>query len=416
VHNEGTVTHAVIDLGEAPADLPVRSRPVPYRALLGALSAVLLVLAGGATHQRDPVAPTVIPARLADSFTIDGERMYLVEGPRITTYELPSMRVLARTTAAASGTVNGIQQAGEAMVMGYQLDADGAQQDTAAYLAGGDRLLWRRPERFVATSAADGIALLAADRVEIAVDLATGRERWRVTRPAGGYLAEAGSGPDYPDWLVVLSTAGRLETYDAHTGRRLAASGGSARAGAIWPVGSLLLVSAGAGYDAYRLPGLQRLWHTGVDLSQSWMQTDCAEVICAFRQRSGMTVLDPADGHVLWDSDRWAYAEPLGRYLVAISSAVEEDGPPLWVLDPRTGKALGNFGAWQGLGLAPGGLLYGKREVRGQYQIFYGLLDPADRSVDVLGSADRVSNGCETGGGVLACRLVDASVAVWPLG
>jgi hypothetical protein len=128
-----------------------------------------------------------------------------------------------------------------------------------------------------------------------------------------------------------------------------------------------------------------------------------------------MTVLDPGDGHVLWDSDRWAYAEPLGRYLLATAGSAEGDGPQLWVLDPRTGKVLGNFGAWEWLGLAPGGLIYGKREVRGQYQVFYGLLDPADRSVDVLGSADRVSSGCETGGGVLACRLVDASVAVWRL-
>jgi len=409
-----TVTHAVIDLGEVPAELPLRRRPVPYRALLGALSAVLLVLAGGAARQRTAVAPTVIPARLADTFILDGERMHLVEGQRITTYELPSMRVLTRTKAAASGTVNSVELAGEAMVVGYQLDANGTQ-DTAAYLAGGDRLLWRRPERLVATSAADGIALLSGDRADIVVDLATGRERWRVTQPANGYIAEAGSGTGYPDWLVVLSDAGRLETYDAHTGRQLAAVPRADRAGVIWPVGSFLLVSAEGGYDAYRLPELRRLWHTEADLSQSWMQNDCAGVICTFRQQSGMTVLDPADGHVLWVSDRWAYAEPVGRYLLAVSSALEGDVPPLWVLDPRTGKQLGNFGAWRGLGLAPGGRFYGQREAGDRYQLYYGLLDPADRSVDVLGWADRVSNSCETGGGVLACRLVDASVAVWPL-
>ena len=413
MHNECTVTHAVIDLGEVPAELPVRSRPVPYRALLGALSAVLLALVGGAAQQRAPVAPTVIPAHLADTFALDGDRMYLVEGQRITTYELPSMRVLTRTAAAASGMVDSVQQAGDAIVVSYQLDASGTQ-DTAAYEVGGDRLLWRRPDRLVATSAADGIALLSTAGAEIAVELATGRERWRVTHPANGYLAEAGAGSGYPDWLVVLSDPGRLATYDAHTGRPLATAP-SARAGAIWPVGSLLIASADGGFDAYRLPGMRRLWHTTADLSQSWMQSDCAEVICAFRQPSGMTVLDPADGHVLWDSGRWAYAEPLGRYLLAVSSAADGDVPPLWVLDPRTGKVLGNFGAWQGLGLAPGGLIYGERKVRGEYQVFYGLLDPADRSVAVLGSADRVSSGCETGGGVLACRLVDASVAVWPL-
>ena len=410
------MTHAVIDLGEVPAELPVRSRPVPYRTLLGALSAVLLVLAGGDTHRRDPVVPTVVPAHLADTFSLDGDRLYLIEGQRITTYQLPSMRVLTRTAAVAGGSVTGVQQAGDAMVVGHRLDADGTQ-DTAAYLAGGDRLLWRRPDRFVAASAADGIALLGAADAEIAVDLATGRERWRVSRPANGDLAEAapGAGVGYPDWLVVRSDGGRLTTYDAHTGRKLAAVSRPERAGVIMPIGSFLVVSADGGYDAYRLPGLQRLWHTGVDLSQSWTQVDCGGLICTFRQPSGMTVLDPADGHVLWDSDRWAYAGSLGRYLVAVSSTAEEDEPSLWVLDARTGKELGNFGPWQGLGLAPGGLIYGTREVRGRNQLFYGLLDPADRSVDVLGRADRVSNGCETGGGVMACRLVDASVAVWRL-
>jgi hypothetical protein len=409
-----TVTHAVIDLGEVPAELPVRSRPVPYRALLGALSAVLLVLAGGAARQRATVAPLVIPARLADTFVLDGDRMHLVEGQRITTYELPSMRVLTRTTAPASGAVNSIEQAGDTMVVSYQFDANGTQ-DTSAYQVGADRLLWRRPERLVATSAADGIVLLSDDRADIVVDLATGRERWRMTQPVNGYIAEAGSDTGYPDWLVVLSDAGRLETYDAHTGRRLAAVARSRGAGVIWPVGSFLLVSAVGGYDAYTLPGLRRLWHTGADLSQSWMRNDCAGVICTFRQQSGMTVLDPADGHVLWESERWEYAEPVGRYLLAVSSALDGDVPRLWVLDPRTGKGLGNFGAWRGLGLAPGGRFYGQREAGGRYQLFYGLLDPADLSVDVLGSADRVSSGCETGGGVLACRLVDASVAVWRL-
>jgi hypothetical protein len=325
------------------------------------------------------------------------------------------MRVLARTAAVAGGTVTGVQQAGPAMVVGHQLDASDSQ-DTAAYLAGGDRLLWRRPDRFVAASAADGVVLLAAADAEVAVDAATGRERWRVARPANGYIAEVGPPVGYPDWLVALADSGRLETYDAHTGRLLAAAPRSEpEAGVLWTAGSYLIVSAGGGYDAYRLPGLQRLWHTSADLSQSWQQADCGAVICAFRQPTGIAVLDPADGRVLWSSGDFAYAEPLGRYLVATASEAEADVPPLWVLDPRTGKKWGNFGPWQGLGLAPGGLIYGKLEVRGTNRIFYGLLDPADRSVDVLGAADHVSSGCETGGGVLACRLVDASVAVWPL-
>ena len=42
-------------------------------------------------------------------------------------------------------------------------------------------------------------------------------------------------------------------------------------------------------------------------------------------------------------------------------------------------------------------------------------IDPATRQAIVLGAGDRVSNGCQTTGAVLLCRLVDASIAVWPL-
>jgi hypothetical protein len=421
----------LIDLGEVPADLEVRRRPPPYRAVLGVLSAVLLLATGGAAYQRPPAGPTVVPARLGDTFTIDGDRLYVVgaggvdsfgsvRDRAITMYELPSMRELSRTTVGVSGTVVSVQQAGDTVVVGYQLDASGDQQ-TVAYPAGGGPVLWRRPDRFVSVSAADGIALLSAAGADVAIDLATGAERWRVPRPADGVLAETGAATGYPQWLIALSDPGRLVAYDAHTGRRIgavtAATGHRPLTGMIWPVSSYVLVGAAGRYDGYRLPGLERLWQTPADLSQSWMQTDCGAVICTFRQQRGMTVLDPADGHVLWNTDRWSSADALGPYLLATGNgSVDGDAPELWVLDPRTGKELGNFGDWQGLGVAPGGLIYGMLQKPGRYQLAYGLLDPADRSIEVLGSADRVSGGCETGGGVLACRLVDASIAVWRLG
>jgi hypothetical protein len=420
----------LIDLGEVPAELQVRRRPPPHRAVLGVLSAVLLLAAGGAAYQRPPAGPTVLPARLGDTFSIDGNRLYVVgaggvdsfgsvRDRAITMYELPSMRELSRTTVGVSGTVVSVQQAGDTVVVGYQLDASG-DQETVAYPAGGGPVLWRRPDRFVALSAADRTALLSADGGDVAVDLATGDERWRVSRPANGVLAETGAASGYPRWLIALSGQGRLVAYDGHTGRRIGAAtvptGNRPIAGLIWPVSSYLLVGVGGRYEGYRLPGLERLWQTPADLSQSWMQDDCGTVICTFRQQRGVTVLDPADGHVLWDSDRWTSAGALGPYLLATGGSAEGDAARLWVLDPRTGKELGNFGDWQGLGVAPGGLIYGMIQAPGRYQLVYGLLDPADRSVEVLGSADRVSGGCETGGGVLACRLVDASVAVWPLG
>ncbi|WP_433368512.1 hypothetical protein ACQPZX_41695 [Actinoplanes sp. CA-142083] len=418
------MSHTMIDLGEVPEHLatPVGRPPVPYRALLGALSIVMLALLAAAAHPAARQEPTVIPARLGDTFTLDGDLMYVigtggvdsfdeVRDRVITTYRLPSVRVVSRTTVPVPGTVVNVKQAGGVVIVGYQLDASGGQA-TVAYPAGGGPLLWKQTARFVAVSPADGIALLSGDNGDFAVDLATGRERWRVGRPTQGFLAESGAGDGYPDWLVSFSDA-RLQTWDAHTGRQIAATTvpSDHLDGMIWPVSSLLLINAGArGFDGYRLPELRRLWHTPVDLTQSWMQTDCGTVICTFRQQRGMSVLDPADGHLLWDSGQWAYAEPLGPYLLATADSA------LSVLDPQSGRVLGDFGAWQGLGLAGDtGLIWGQRAVPGTYQVFYGLLDPADRSIEVLGRADRVSGGCATSDGVMVCRLVDASVAVWRL-
>jgi hypothetical protein len=128
-----------------------------------------------------------------------------------------------------------------------------------------------------------------------------------------------------------------------------------------------------------------------------------------------MTALDPATGRQLWSSERWAYAAPAGKFLLANANQSEADVPKLWVLDPATGRVLGNFGDWQGIGPAGDGLIYGKLDIRGAYVMWYGVLDPATRRVRILGRADRVSGGCETGAGVMMCRLVDASIAVWRL-
>jgi hypothetical protein len=438
----------MIDLDEVPEHLASTAArpPVPYRALLGALSVVMLALLAGATHPAPQQQPTVIPARLGDTFRLDGDFMYVigtggvdsfdeVRDRVITTYRLPAVRMVSRTTVPIPGTVVDVDQAGDTVIVGYQLNASGSQA-TVAYPTGGGPMRWKRSARFVAASEADGIALLSADNGDIAIDLATGQERWRVDRPAAGFLAESGARADggYPDWLVAFSDA-RVRSWDARTGSPIASATVPSNHldGMIWPVSSFLLINAGeGGFEGYHLPGLRPLWHTPVDLRQSWMQTDCGSVICTFRQQRGMSVLDPADGHLLWDSDRWVYARPLGPYLLATA----DDGgrAALSVLDPATGRVLGDFGAWQGLGVAgDSGLIWGQRAAPGSYQVFYGLLDPADRSVRVLGRADRVSGGCETSAvpppalgspegatgqrtaGVMVCRLVDASVAVWQL-
>ena len=428
------MTHILIDLGEVPerrgtpGELPARRPPVPYRALLGALSVVLLALLAGAATVRPAPAPTVIPARLGDTTYFDGDLMFVVGSGgedvgatarerTVSVYRLPAARLTGRSTVTVAGAVIGVVQTGDTLIVGNQLDASGSQE-VAAYRLGGDRLLWRRTARLIA--ATDGTVLLSAADGDYALDAATGALRWRVPRPPNGFLADTGLGAGYPGWLVVLTDKGRLETWDAHTGRRVGTTTIPPQrdriTGMMAPVGGLLMVAGAGGYYGYRLPGLQRLWHTDVDLSQSWMQSGCGTVICTYRQQRGMTVLDAATGRLLWSSGHWAEAAPLGPYLLATASAVDDDAvPALSVLDPRTGKVLGDFGGWQGLAEADGGLIYGMRDVPGKYEVWYGVLDPATRGIDPIGLATRVSGGCGVAGGAMVCRLVDASVAVWRL-
>ncbi|WP_203815928.1 outer membrane protein assembly factor BamB family protein [Paractinoplanes ferrugineus] len=399
---------------------------MPYRAVLGAITLVLVAALGGAAGQAPPRAPAIIPAGLGDETFLYGDRLYLIASGRaegdettqnrvVTTYQLPEARVIARTTIAVTGAVLGLEQIGDVLVLGYQFNTDG-RQGVVAQAVGATTPLWRKTARFVQAATADGIALLDDGAGLIAVDVRTGALRWRVPGPAGGLLTPDG-GPDggYPRWLVLGSDSGQLATWDARTGRPLASTTLPTAAGLMWPVGDLVMVDVGNGYDAYRLPGLDRLWHTATDLSQSSVETDCGVIICMFRQQRGMTAVDPATGRAVWRSERWGYAEPFGSYLLA---GAGPETPALSVLDPATGQVLGDFGDWQSLGPAGGGRLYGKKDAKGQYRIWYGLLDPATRQVEYLGTAERVSGNCQTApiaDPVLVCRLVDASYAVWHL-
>jgi hypothetical protein len=422
-----------IDLGDAPHRPlpPPAEQPVPRRAVLGLLSLVLVALLAAAAPLARPVDPIVVPAHLGDTLFVSGDQMYLVSGATVVgngvrvrsveTRTLPGARLVDRTIITVSGGIDRVLRVGDSIVASYQLDASGNWAVVAA-AAGTDRTLWRRPARVVGGSTADGQVLLAAEDADLAVDAATGIVRWTVPRPRDGFITETGpvDAYGYPRWLVLLTDSGRLETRDARTGlvvatRTLPKRDGRAT-GLIWPVGDLITVDdGGTGFTAYHLPDLVPRWHTGADLSQSWMQADCGELICTFRQQTGMTALDRATGRELWSSERWAWAEPAGPYLLATRLDRRIDEPGVWLLDPATGNAIGDFGRWESLGPAGDGLIYGKVDVFGKYVLYYGLLDPATRKVTVTGTADDVSGSCRAAAGMLICRLIDASVALWPL-
>ncbi|MGK5678535.1 hypothetical protein [Actinoplanes sp. URMC 104] len=423
---------SVIELGEMPreAAAPVEEdRLVPRRALLTLLSLALVALLTAGAPVPAVRAPTVVPARLGDTMFLGADRMLLVTGSKtlvaqvsrrvVSTYALPDARLLSRTTVAVSGGINQVLLAGDTVVVSYQVDASGTWA-AVAVAEGTDRARWRRTAQLIAVSLPDDLVLLGTDDAVLGVDLRTGDTRWRLPRPAEGYIAETGWEGEFPRWLVLLTGSGRLEAHDPRTGALLAARTLVPRAGRahglIWPVDNLVMADIGGpGFAAYRLPDLAPLWRTDADLSQSWMQAGCGRLICTFRHQRGVTAIDPATGRELWRSDLWAYAEGVGNYLLATRAERGLDEPGLWVLDPATGKPRGDFGRWEYLAPAGDGRFYAKLDVRGEYLVHYGLLDPETLSVRVLGTAADVSNSCQATAGLLICRLIDASVALWPL-
>jgi hypothetical protein len=435
------VTNTMIDLGdvrrEEPEPVAAARPPVPWRALLGALSLLLVALLAGGTPQPSSRPPVVIPARLGDETFIDGERLFVVgAGPQpadrsvqnklVSAYTLPGGRLLSQTVVAVVGPVSNVLEAGDTIVVSYQTDAGGSQA-TVAVTAGGNQALWRRPNGLVGASGTAGVALISSgygaqnEAVFSAVDLHTGVLRWSVRQPADGYTMVSGPIDEYPQWFVTAHANGVLEARDALTGEltatRRAAPLDPNTNSVIWTVGTMAIIGGQTGgVTAYGLPGLTPIWHTDVDLSQTWMQDGCGAVLCAFRPQQGVVVLDPATGHLLWSSDRWAYAVPAGKYLVAAPLNPSIDDPSYWVLDPRTGRVVGDFGNWDTVAsdTVPD-QLYGIYKVPGQNTIIYGVLDPDRRTARILGSGTGVFGNCQASADALICRLVDASVAIWRL-
>lgn len=430
---------AMIDLGEVPRQrehlVPIsRSLPLArYRPLLGALSLLLIALLAGAAHDNPPRAPAVIPGRLSDVTFVDGGRLFVISvGPAqpgrgqlskiISGYSLPDAKLLSRTTVVVSGSVSTVLLAGDTMVVSYRVDENGGQA-TVAVTVGTSTVLWRRPVELFAVSAADGIALLGLDNVGgrdagwSVVDLKTGVARWSMRQPPVGFSSDV----SFPKWFVTATPAGRLEQRDSRTGAITATatvprSGSGSNGGElISSVDDLLMVSSRRGeLTAYGLPGLVPRWTSEVDLSQSWQQSGCGPVICAFRQQAGVTALDRATGRPLWTSDRWTNVMPIGRYLAATPGDQSGAPPRLWLLDPATGRVLGDFGPWSGLGGdGESSLRYAMYQEN--YVVRYGELDPDRLRVRILGSAKQVSGDCHVSTGALICRLVDASIGVWRL-
>jgi hypothetical protein len=439
------VGDVLIDLGEMPprglqrtVATPSRHRPNSYRATLAALTVLLGATLTASVHRVPPAPPVIVEARLGDMTYVTPDRLFVVSaGPQlvasaavqnkiVSAYELPRGELVSRTTVAVAGPIFDVMAAGPAILVSYQIDSTGTEA-TVALTAGTDRALWRRPSRLLAVSEADGLVLLRENIPQVGginwygLDLMTGDVRWSLQQPMRGFITEAGYVHGFPRLLVTATIAGDIEVRDAVSGAVTATAKVPVRdqqAGAdvpVWPAGDLILVGAPEGTTAYTLPGLVQRWHSSSDLAGRWVQPDCVTLICSLNWQGGVLALDRVTGTKRWADSRWNYADQAGRYLLASENSGDQR-PVVMVLDPDTGRVLGDFGPWHTIGGAGSdGLVFGLHEQARDNTVFYAVLDPANHGVRVLGAAAEVSGDCQRAGEVLVCRRIDASVGIWQL-
>jgi hypothetical protein len=429
------VSEVLIDLGDpSSGTTPGRgSRPAfPFRTVLTALSIVLLAGLAGAAAAPPPPRPTVVPARLGDMMFVGTDRFFLVRSDLVSldkvvsAYSLPDGKLLSTNRVAVPGAIFDVTSTGTTILVSFQVDTVGAEA-TVALTPGNDTPLWRRPARLLGVSADDGLVLLRENSPQFGnlnwygIDLATGNQRWTLQQPVRGFITETDLTGGFPRRLVVADSSGDLEIRDTRTGRVTASgtfeapSDWERRGIALWPDGDLILIGDHSSTTAYGLADLKPRWTTAVDLYAAYVGPDCVQQVCFFSPRSGgMLVVDRATGQRRWASQTWSYADRVGSYLLAAADPETGGNHTLNVVDPATGRVRGDFGKWQSLSpAAPDGTVIGLRQSGDT--VYWGRLDPARLTTEVLGVADHISSDCQTTAEVLICRRTDASVAIWPL-
>ncbi|WP_229069255.1 PQQ-like beta-propeller repeat protein [Actinoplanes sp. DH11] len=424
----------LIDLGEVPHGeslvpaVPEQAPPVPYRALLAALSVALLLGLGGAAHLRAPAPPAVVAAGQGDLIRVVGDRLYVIgryvpPGVRvIRSFSLPDATQLSWHRAAVTGEVLDVAAAGDVLLMSVQ-DERTVGFGTIALRAGVPVPLWRRTALLEGVSADERLVLVREPGADgtwwRGLDLATGAVRWSVRQAAGDEAAPSAPGTGYPRWLYQLTRDRRLQAWDTRTGRLAAGTDVPQRGPeniSLWPAGDLALIGArGAGTTGYdATENLRQRWHSGVNLSWYRNPAPCGELICTFLPQRGIMVIDPRTGRERWSSDRWSYAERIGSYLVTGRPGTAF--PEHFVLDPATGDVLGEAGRWQSGGPGPAPeTAYVRRAVARTDRVWFGVLDMRTMRIRVSGAAEQVAGDCHFAAGALICRRLDASVGVWRL-
>ncbi len=415
----GTVT--ADDDAAAPDDRPFRPPRPTDRRLLAVLVAVLCLLTAGASALPRPAlvrVTAVLPYQQNGTFDVTARTAYVVIGgaePTLSAYALPGGRQLWTAPLEwPSAGVNAEEAAGVVLIAG-------GDRVTVALDAATGRERWRRPG--LLSASAGGAALLAdyADddgrlRALRSVRLADGAPLWsRDVAPDHSWMlttSRTGATAE-PDRIVTVMSDGRVSVlrladggevvagrvvWRAQTGRDTGFTEVNADGGALY-VGRH--DPAGITVTAYALDTLTRLWDAPG--APPGGPTSCGAVLC-LNDETGMAAYDRGTGAVRWRVNGHTHAEPLGpgRLLAGDGAELESFA----VLDDGTGQVVADLGV--GVAVRAGArTLYLRPERSHGGRTTVSLVDPATGRLHVLGAlGDVYRNGCKAAGAHLVCSSV----------
>lgn len=412
--------------GETPLPRPPRAVGRPLRvALVLALLVATLAGAAPAPERVSFVAPTGLGA---EAF-LDGDRLYVVElaeGEPGGTVDVRAYALPARTPAdgRAPAPLWRVRllvpgrfwqvQTGPGVVL-FSVTGDQSLGQTIALDPATGRERWRQAGYHWA-DVAGTLLMQDADSLR-SVDPASGRALWSVpTLPEG---VRFGVRDGLVERIVLLTADGRAEVRDPRAGDLLHAAelrlDGQPAFGQSIVTGDLLLVvrpQAGA-LTAYELDGLRPRWDVRLPLADHVF--DCGVLLCAGGRTGGFRAFDPATGAVRWTAEGWmgVLSGRDGRLLALRPGPA---GERFSVLDEATGRQVADLGTWQ---LMPwqdaADRLFAVRPALAGSGMVVGELDVVAgraRVVDVLRDA---SGDCRGGTDTVLCRLRTGDFRVWRL-
>ncbi len=422
---------ALIELGII-GDQPVE--PIPGRRPVrrGASAPLLLVLAVllGVTGSATASPPLRMLFRLTvdagDTFTVAGDALLVVRpdgGLSAYAVDTGRLRWRAPVTPAASYAV--LATGGLLLVGEYDRTGNAS---TVAVSATDGRVLWRHPRRVVAVDGAPALLSVSdvhslfvrggagtGRRIEGPVarlDPATGRPLWSVPVVSTAVFEPV---PGVPPRMMLVHDSGRIELRDLDDGRELAtgwlpaadyAPGNPDTAG-----GVILLrhpTAGGVAVTAYDRDLLDRRWSRAEKMAVTARVRTCGALAC-LAGRSGVRAVDPYTGAERWFRDTWQSVEQRGEHLLAYGAG----GVELVALaDAATGEVLLPLRHWRAVPTAGTDLVLRHTDASAE-QIMIALVEPAGRSLRMLGELPPGTRDCRGGRYRLVCRSADGDLVGW---